>query len=237
MKRIYIDIDSLLDTRLGLLQTIDPELVKRVVVKDAYWHRNHTNWDALTDGGITTEKFDEHWAARTSDILPHSMMTDILAPLKSVTLMNEVNILDGIVKDRLALTINIWPYNIGIDVQEALTQALHHYLMDDLPITYIDNDLTTYTPVDMINEFEQAFMFDFHWWLRKHAFALSKVRAPGFTLILPRLLEKDPSDLTLEEMKAEIFQFQMVLRYYIDIDFIDARCFSMYRPKIKAKAT
>ena len=76
-KRILIDIDTLLDTRLGLLHTLNPEAVKRVVVNDRYWLRDYDDWEVLTEGLVTKSQFDDAWKQRTTDILQHSMMTSI----------------------------------------------------------------------------------------------------------------------------------------------------------------
>lgn len=235
MKRIYIDIDSLLDTRLGLLNSIDPEATKKVVSSTQYWYRNHTNWDVITNGRVSNEVFEKHWKERTAAILPHSMMTNILGPLKSITVLNEINIMDGISTDEFTLTVNIWPYRLGVDVLDSLTEALHHYLFGDIPITFVEHDMNNYTPQMLVKDYDHAFLFDFHWWVKKHAFDLAKVRSHDFTLVIPRLLEKDPSDLTQEEIKSELVQFQLMLRYYINIEFIDVACFSMVKPTLPKK--
>ena len=232
MKRIYIDLDSLIDTRIGLLNMIDSDTVKHVVTSTRYWYRQHTDWEVITGGRVTNKTFESRWKERTADVLPHSMMTNILGPLKSITVLNEVNLIDGISTDEFVLTINVWPYKLGVDVLDSLTSAIRHYLFDSLPITFVDNDMNEYTPQRLVEDYDHAFMFDFHWWIKKHAFDLAKVRSRDFTLVVPRLLEKDPSDLTQDEIKSEIFQFQMILRYYINIEFIDAACFSMVRPRL-----
>lgn len=235
MKRIYTDIDTLLDTRLTVLKQLDPVALNEMVTKDNYWLREHTNWEVLTDGRVTNEQFNEAWASRGNDVLIDATMTAITLPMKSIILHHQVNQDEGVSSDALMLVVNQWPYKLGTEVQEALTVALRHYLVEDILIRFVDIPFEELTPTVLLNDYHQAIMFETHRWIKHFSFALAKLRAPGFTLIGPRLFEKDPSELTLDKKKEEMFGFSMMLLYYIHLDFINVEYFSMFRPGILFK--
>tara|TARA_B100002019_G_scaffold137804_1_gene118737 strand:- start:177 stop:944 length:768 start_codon:yes stop_codon:yes gene_type:complete len=235
-KRILIDIDTLLDTRLGLLHTLNPEAVKRVVVNDRYWLRDYDDWEVLTEGLVTKSQFDDAWKQRTTDILQHSMMTSIFLPLESMLSVHIQNSEEGISDGVLTVVVNEAPYQISDEVREGIQLAFQAHLSFPVSVIFINKTLKELDVGYVMDNFHQVFMYETHEWVSKHGFEIEKkMHCPGLTFVLPRLFIKDPSNLTTDEKKKITFSFAMVMRYYFEAQMIESEFFSMFRPSAVAR--
>lgn len=231
MKHILIDLDSLLDTRLGVLESIDPALTRQVIQSNTYWDREHTDWSVLTQGKLSNEDFLACWRDRDNRVLQASMMTAMIPVLGKILADYHRNMKDGVVEVDVGVEVNIWPYGLEYDDLEVIREALHQYLYDDLEVTFCSRPLTELTPQVMHEHYSAVVLFDFQPWIKHHCFNIAKQRCPGLNLIVPKLFESDPSKLSVESKEEEIIGFRLWLLEYIDIEFIDAQWFSMFRPE------
>ncbi|MFO5855226.1 hypothetical protein, partial [Klebsiella pneumoniae] len=65
---------------------------------------------------------------------------------------------------------------------------------------------------------------------KTNVLVLGHVLMPDFTIIGPKLFEKDVSELAVEDKQFIIMDFQLKHKLNIDFDFIDAEYFSMFKP-------
>jgi hypothetical protein len=236
VRKLLIDLDSLLDTRLGVIAALDSHSASHLVTSSRYWERERNDWERLTNGRVTNEQFEEAWKARTGDILPLSTMTGIFLVVINLLMDFQKVVAEGIVDDDIRIEVNIHPYVLSDDEQEAILGALKRLFYKELVITFCDWSLDALTPQELITRYDGAFMYDFVPWMKRHAFALAKCRAPDFCLMVPRLFEKDVDQLTMEEKQNATLVFRAWLHLYMSIDFIEPKWFSMYRPGIDTPA-
>lgn len=227
MKRVLIDLDSLLDTRLGVLAVNDPESAEVVVGKEAYWEREHDDWAGLTNGRVDNTTFVQWWKARDAAVLRASMMSGMLMVLGQLLSEYNRNQQEGIVHEDIALEINLHPYTLTTEEIEELSHVLQETLYDDLVVSVSSYTREDLTPAVMNKRYAAVIMYDFAAWIKQHCFNIGKQRCPGLNVIVPRLFEKDPSDLTVGQKQEEILGFRLWLMEYIDFDFIDVRWFSL----------
>lgn len=232
MRTLLIDLDSLLDTRLGVLASLNQDAASLLVKSNTYWDRDRNDWTSLTNGLVTTDAFEEAWSLRTGDILPLSTMSGIFMVAISLLTDFQQNVAEGLVNDDIRIEVNLHPYTLSDDEQEGLKEALQAMFYKGLVITFCNWSKDTLTPSELISRYDAAIMYDFIPWMKRHAFGLAKIRAPDFNLLVPRLFERDVSQLTMEEKQNEILAFRMWLHLYIDVDFIEPRWYSMFRPGI-----
>ena len=69
---IYLDLDSILDTRLSLLFTFDPNLAKDVIT------HGYTSRDEDVFPGISKEVFASLYSKRTTNILFNATITKLI---------------------------------------------------------------------------------------------------------------------------------------------------------------
>ncbi len=230
MRKVLIDLDSLLDTRLGVLAGLDEAAVRTVIGTPAYWQREHTDWHVLTGGRVTNETFQSAWKARGNDDLRRSVMTGIILVLSRVLTEYNRNMQEGIVEDDVCLEVNLHPYSLEYDELEELEGVLHELLYPELTVSFCSRPLEELTPKVLNETYAAVFLYDFPPWIKHHCFNLGKQRCPGLNVVVPKLFEKDPRELTKEQKQEEIFGFRLWLMEYIDFEFVDVEWFSMLRP-------
>lgn len=231
MKRLYIDLDSLLDTRLGLLhQHGGSELSKHVAASDAYYQRDYDDWARLTGGVVDNATFETWWAARDAQTLLHSMTTAIFLPLSQTLATLSHHVHEGIETSSLSLLINVWPYQIPYDVEKALTQAILHHLGFQLPVVYTSLSPEEVTPAYLVENVHLVYMYDYHQWFRRHSWRIIQLQQSGLTFTLPRRFEKDVSQLTQEEKQKSLMAFDLAVRLHVQCVFIETRYFSLFTP-------
>ena len=229
---IYIDLDSLLDTRLGIISMLDETAVEAMVKAGHYWTRVYDDWEVLTEGKVTNTAFNEAWEQRTNEVLRASMLTEIFGPLRNILTLYTQNIKEGHVDKPLCMTVNMYPYTLSDDEQEGISEALKYHVGADFSVFFVSITDDELTPALLFSRYDAAFMYHFHKWIVKHGFALANQPTPDFVLMVPRLFTKDPTDLSQDAQKDEFLVTALQLRYYINLEFIGSHCFSMLHPYV-----
>lgn len=228
--KLYIDLDTVFDTRIATLAAIYPQVATELLTQDSYWHRESDDWTKLTGGKVKTETVVARYAARDDAILQASVMTNIFAVLFKMIAENEIAINDGRPNNDISIVVNIWPYSMDDIEMEMFRTFFSHRLRFEPEITFIKRKPESVTPAWLTQSFAVACMYDFNGWIKMHLKNLVVNRTQGFNLIVPRLFEKDVSGLSIEDKKDEVAALKLYLLEYMLIHWIDPSSFSVFRP-------
>lgn len=229
--KIYIDLDSIMDTRISTLAKLDNELAGELLKTEAYWYRESDHWDTLTGGVINQDSFTQTYAKRNKDLLKSSFITGIFGPLAKVMADNELAMAEGALNKPISFEINIWPYKLDPVEMDAFIELFKYRLGVDVPVTMCSVPLESVTPTFLTDRYASAFMYSFHEWIKFHLEELVKYQHPDFILVVPKLFERDVSRLSIDDKRDQVTAFRVYLLEYMDITFIDASCFSIFKPK------
>lgn len=235
LKRILVPLDTILDTRLGVISGISSEAATRLTSSDHYWLREHNDWYKLTGGLITNEQFDKAYALRggenTKQTISNSVLTGIVPFIIRIMGEFEVNSLNDLNAqlDEIALVVNYYPYVFNADELEVLEDSVKDIFGTNIILELISIPDTLLTPQLFDREFAMYIPYDSHEWIHQHHEALAQVRMPCFNFVGPKLFEKDVSKLTIDQKKAELTRFRLEKLIYMSFDFIDVKYFSMFR--------
>ena len=230
-KKILTCLDTLLDTRLGTLATLNPKAAEHVVKTPDYWLREHNNWSVLTGGLVTNEQFNERYAKRDITVLQNSIMTGINVVLLKILAEIDVNDSSGITRTDVGLEVNLAPYELTHDEIEELEDILRKTYGRELLITFCSIPMEELTPKVLRSRYAAIITYAFHEWIVMHDRALLEERTPTFNFIGPKLFEKDPSKLTVDQKRDEFTCFRLFKLEFMDFDFIDVKHMSMFRPE------
>jgi hypothetical protein len=230
LSRVYIDLESIFDTRLATLGVIYPQVATDLLKRDDYWFRESDHWHKLTGGKIGEAEFQERFAKRDNATLHASVMTNIFAPLIKMISENEIAMNDGRPNREMAIDVNIWPYTFDDIEMEAFIDFFVYRLGFKPRITFMSRPPEAVTPKFLTDTYALGFMYLFNDWIKIHLKNLVLNRTQGFNLIVPRLFEHDASRLSIEDKQDEVTKFRLYLMEYMNIHFIDASCFSVFRP-------
>lgn len=235
-RRILVDLDTLLDTRIATISRIDPEIAAEVLRNPEYFSRDFNDWFFITNGKVTNEQFKKMYDARggensaaTINASFESGMSPILLRIFSehALLERDGMIADG---DSAALSINVYPYVLDFETEEMLIQIMKERYGDTIDVEIVNDSLEALTPEVMKACFAAYISYHFWDWLPIHYPALLVNPLPFINVIGPILFEKDPKELTAQEREREFTTMRLINTEYIDIQYVSCKYFSIFRP-------
>lgn len=240
LKRILVDLDTLLDTRLGVINFISKDAASYLIKNEAYWDRENDFWEPLTGGLVTQEQFNEAWVARggnnSADVLNGSLLSGIqpfIMRILTEDLINRANLM-GDALDDVGITVNTWPYALSLNEVEDMRDCAE-YLFGSVHIEIVDIPMSEITPEFLDKNFSAVVTYSFIEWIKHHYEGLAKARMNDFNFISARIFEHDVSKTSIDDKKTAVDMFRIQKLIHMDFEFIDARYFSMFRPTILQK--
>lgn len=231
MRTLLLDIDALFDTRLGTVAVHRPEAASALATNPAYFEREYTDWADLTQGVVDNDTFNAWYASRDETVLRRSMVSGIITFLARLFAEHHRNIIDGLHQDTLDIVINTYPYRVSDNEKTELIAILQDRIFfPDLGVDFCHLSLDELTPDHLDSHYSSAILYDFPTWMKKQCWALAKHPCYGLDMVVPKLFERDPRDLSVEERKKDILGCRISLVEYLSLNFIDAQHFSMLRP-------
>lgn len=234
MKKFYITLDSLLDTRLGVIRAHSKEAAENIIECKDYLLREFNNWELFTNGIVDDELFEKLYSERGGDntqrTLSNSIITNII-PVIYRLIAEELNTIinNSSMDDKdVIITVDTSPYSLNDVEKEELLIILNELFSDKQAIELTEVGITELTPRYIYNNFALVIMYDFHEWIKLHFEELVKIRGASVNYIAPKLFERDVSTLTIEEKKRELLKFKMVNFMYMNFNTIDTRYFSRF---------
>lgn len=232
IRRILISLDALLDTRLGVVSLLNQDAASHLVRTPDYWYRVYDDWYKLTGGLITNEQFREAWASRggvnTQQTLTASFETGLAPFVYQLLVAADVNMLSGMTKeeDEIGLAINIAPYTFSLQEKQTLIEIMQAKYGRELSVTIVDHPIADLT-VEVLSDYGAMILYDFAEWFKIHHVAIVSVLMSDIAVIHPKLFDRDPSELTVEEMKHDFLRFRLATQHNLDINYIDTSYFSL----------
>lgn len=181
---IYVDLDSLFDTRLSVLYTLDSQRVAELL-KHGYFGRDYDEFD-----GIDTEVYKKAYKERNVATIHHSSITGIPAVIlyfAEQTLKARAST-PFIMQPRLHL--NIYPYTLPDEAIAVIIEGVRIITKGLLDIEIIDRPLDQITPSYVKDTYAVMVMYEYWEWLEIHSLNKNFESAfcPEVTLIGPAIV-------------------------------------------------
>lgn len=195
---VYIELDALLDTRIGILHQHHPELAVSVLRSGKYPKR-------LIDrfGSISAKEFDALYATRDIETLKHSILTNV--PFFLQRLIKDCVVHASLTKvdQHLHYVVNTYPYNFDNDeLKDTLISCLSFHMLDAVEISVVHLSPQELTPTYIKSNFDIMLMYRFQDWLYMHREEFKLVRCPGVTVVAPAIFWHEmPDPETIQECR------------------------------------
>lgn len=197
--RLYTDLDSLFDTRRGILTKLARETNPKFVWSDFAKVYTERRFDIYTRPsiGITPEKFEALYSARSVDdwsdenecyFYPTNLLNEMLQIVRSI----EFGSYSTIQISRFHLTVNCFPFKLSDALAEELVSHLENSFNLPIEIKLADMDYSNQSAV-YLSGFDYVFRYghllrpEFSTWYET---LTGNIRA-GTKYIVPELLAKD----------------------------------------------
>lgn len=191
-----VDLDFILDTRLGLMDVLSPESAVKLVANPAYFRRKTNHFEALC--GFPNAEFEAAWKSRTKEVLAHSINTPALDLLHYSVMEAEHRAATHPAYSGVRVDINIHPYDLNEEERNCMALSIAQRAGWHAPIRIVNQPPFYFDPKMVREDYDVMMLYNVQEWLDAHKATLTGFdRMPGVSLYLPRLMpeEKVPSDI------------------------------------------
>lgn len=221
---VLIDLDALLDTRLGLAHVLVPDLADKLNI-DLYRMRVTEAWA----GVVGIKDWKAQWRARDKSVLKHAEPTRLFYEIVDAIDREHTVSMLGAPTAKPTVTINIQPYDIRGEELSILTDAMKNWF-HGYDIKVIRSDLIDLTPEFLNRHWDTWFTYDWFHWIELHASKL-ETPIPRFVLNAPALLDDIKEPEPYEALKKDGGNpFEAAKKFmspYITLESLDAVMYSL----------
>lgn len=188
--KIMVELDCLLDTRIGILSTVRKDVADAVVVDNKYHERTSDRFSQLYPG-FDDGEFYAAYATRTyADIAGRVFQTHVVGHLINHCVECRRVAETTPEAQSIKISVNVFPYQ--------LTETQSHELLDTLQEVFdlAAVELCSYpchslTPGVIKGLFTHCIMYDFDKWANMHYEALMPSPMPSVNFIVPAIAVND----------------------------------------------
>jgi hypothetical protein len=206
---LYIELDALLDTRLGTIAKLSNEAAQSIVSSDSYFSRDMDLFE-----GVNQIEYLNSYLTRDKMTLKKSVMTNAITFLKSVVRQLILQAVSGPTHDRVFVHVNTYPYAFSQDEVEELEAVVLYRLNEGidpdspgyqlLSVQRVHFSTKELTPQHCKSHYGAMFMYDPWNWMNLHSKTFEKVRLPEVLLYCPKLyFNKRPSPEEIKDIKSQ----------------------------------
>lgn len=227
---IMVDLDSLLDTRLSVINSLGIDYLK-LAFKNKYAERLIDQWEWMNNAEFTTR-----YANRDKSILKDACKTNIVklvAEFVKVTI--DAAVTTPIIVDPKVI-INVYPYKLvdsELDVIKTMMLSQLPGLMDE-NLTFVNLPIAEITPSYVKNNISSLVLYNWWDWLELHLQNgnFKTTSCPEAYLIGPELFTREvPDAMSMQKAKvSEMTHFEALavcVAMHIRLDLLGSLYFSM----------
>ena len=234
LEEIYVDLDVLLDTRLGTLARMDSSLAEKVASDPNYRSRRTDAFEILDEQQLL--QFRELYKNRNADTIKRSMVTNGIQLLKeTVKLLAEQAVVRPY-HDGSKVVVNMWPYTETLSEEEYIEigKAITVWMGGSTPVELFTTAPENLHPELCKNTYAMMIKYDYEDWMNLQTDAFRKSRLPDMTLLAPAVFLKNYTDEEIKKVTKEsmhpIQELEMLASPLISLTLIDVAYFSLLKP-------
>lgn len=236
MAKIYTDLDSILDTRVGAMLSVssNPNLLLKSLIKGGYLTRIQDNFKSfspiVTLDSVAIRELQNKGDKKT---LTGSIMTNIALMIRQLVNVNEQRNETLPDVENLEVDINVNEYKLSSLERREMEQTLNEILKCKVNLIKIPLDFLNLNYVK--NEYDVMFMYYFNDWLNVIEEQLTNGgNAMGLNVIAPAIYFNGlPDETQLKELDGvnSFRATELIFSNVFKLDLIDAKNFSFYVPE------
>lgn len=224
---IYVELDVLLDTRLGTLARMDQELAANVLGSGKYHTRQSDYFD-----GVDHEAYKKLYSERDNVTLAHSTITNALGWLHHLTDVLVDQMIERPYNEGTKIVVNIYPYQLNGEEKVEVVKALTAWMKGKVPVELVSIRTQDLTPRHCKSAYVMMMIYDHETWMEVHASEFEHTRLPEVTLFAPAIYFKP--EPTAKELKKAVKEaghpmqaLELLASPLVDLKLIDVKFFSI----------
>jgi len=227
---IYIDLDSLLDTRMGTLSKFGIGAAEAAVA-GGYYDRLYDEFE-----GTDTEAFKKAYAERDALVLANSMITTTAELIDQFVKKTLIALVNTPFRYQPKVYLNTYPYQLSEDVLNDLVIGLKAITKNnaDIEVGYMTPEEVS--PSYVKANFIQMIMYSYWEWLEIHAANgnFEKTQCPQITLFGPAIVQSKQAAKLLTGQNV----FSAIETYsglFIKLELIPVKMYCVDLVRLRAK--
>lgn len=230
MEKILIELDALLDTRLGTLTYMGIEHADRII-DNGYREREHDRFDEL-DPSLDIERYRSLYKKRSGEILRLSRMTNIIPVFQHISQELAQQAIYTPFRQDIRVEINTYPFDLADDVANEICAYVGYMFSLETEVSHAYIPYEQLTPEFIDQNYASLFIYDFNAWIERHIETLKETKLTRVSFIAPALYvnqKPDEEDLIDDEIGTidPFANLEMILSEYLTLHLVKPYYFSL----------
>lgn len=189
----HIYLDAILDTRIGLLHTLNPEAAIEVVKQAEKYRTRPSDELGFLSPLVDEAVFKEAWKNRTADILPHSVPTHVMSAIAPIIQkLEKQKHLYPEMMESIFVEVNVYPYILDPLVMNDIAVAVTAHLGTMAPVKCVYEPPVKIAPKNLRNgNISMVVIYDLQEWINGALAEQHGVNetAADVTVVAPALMQ------------------------------------------------
>ncbi len=231
-QNLYLDLDTLIDTRFGLLYQRFPKAFRKLDVHE-FCTRNHNRlWEFAN---CDEKTWDKQWSLRDMATIESSKPTNLLIGLKEIIVARYSQGKTSPVHEPMTITVNTYPYRFSKEALDEIKQAVREWTFDDIDIHTVYLAPAMLTPDTIKTNYQSLFIHDWVSWMVEHRDALKECKIPTVIFHVPTYIHDNSPALMEAVLQGDVDPFAQMARYlseFMAVELVKPELFSLPTPHL-----
>lgn len=165
---VYVSLDSLMDTRLGLLTCLSTDFAFEVSMDERYYNRQEDVFSTEKHGTLSKQRYAEAFAAAMDQVVRNSIRTRMFEFIEELMSKLFFEILSKPFHSSVGLEINTWPYVLNDEEATAIMDSVVTLFEGRFNVSLITRDPKTITAPMAAERYRAMVMYSYDEWLNTH---------------------------------------------------------------------
>lgn len=223
---LLIDLDALLDTRLGCL--IQHRVAEAAEI-DMAAYRGRFNDDLWTlCRNVTEDDYRQWWADRDETTLQCSFATPMMMRLKAMTYELVAKKASHAYLKEIKVFVNIYPYRLSDQIKAEYQSAIKEVVHRGVGVEMVSLPPEQLSPQSLMSHYNYYALYDFDRWLTCQHEVLGENPIPAFPMNAPALFanalpdQTDIEKLGLFQTEEAFAQWEFYFGAHLSLGFLPA---------------
>lgn len=229
LEAVYVELDVLLDTRLGTLaQHWGDEVVVKVLTSGYHTRKSDTFV------GVDKDEYLTRYRNRDTTTLQHSIVSNAATLLQRLVGALTEQAIVRPYHDGARIVVNTFPYDLSSDERDEIGKAIAVWTHNHAPIELVRLHPKDLTPVHCKSNYSMMLVYEHEEWMNMHAQAFEHCQLPQVTMHAPAIyFAAERSAEELEKITREaahpFHAMELLASPLINLQLIDVSNFSILR--------
>lgn len=226
---LHVELDCLLDTRLGTVTRYWPERIPALM--EAGYRKRQSDDLSLLVPDFPQAEFKVNYAKRDVETLKFSRPTPSVVLLKGITDTLQGQSITSPHVDSITVEVNIYPYTLSEKERDVLVDMVMLYSSLITMVNIVSYTVQQLTPSVLREAYSGLIIYDLEAWLQNHLEPLQRCPCPTVTIMTPVRYNVVP---TLEQTAMDargptnlFAAMEQFLLEFVGINFHPMECFSL----------